>query len=82
MAMKDPNPTDKHVGSRVRMRRLMLDMSQEKLAEELGLTFQQVTADRALTPAASLLRASRRCCAPLCLPCSPTFKFSADVFRR
>jgi transcriptional regulator with XRE-family HTH domain len=42
MAMKDPNPTDKHVGSRVRMRRLMLDMSQEKLAEALGLTFQQV----------------------------------------
>jgi transcriptional regulator with XRE-family HTH domain len=36
------NPTDKHVGSRVRMRRLMLDMSQTKLADALGLTFQQV----------------------------------------
>jgi transcriptional regulator with XRE-family HTH domain len=36
------NPTDKHVGGRVRMRRLMLDMSQSKLAEALGLTFQQV----------------------------------------
>jgi transcriptional regulator with XRE-family HTH domain len=36
------NPTDKHVGSRLRMRRLMLDMSQSKLADALGLTFQQV----------------------------------------
>jgi transcriptional regulator with XRE-family HTH domain len=36
------NPIDKHVGSRVRMRRLMLDMSQSKLADALGLTFQQV----------------------------------------
>jgi DNA-binding XRE family transcriptional regulator len=36
------NPIDKHVGSRVRMRRLMLEMSQTDLADELGLTFQQV----------------------------------------
>ena len=36
------NPTDKYVGSRVRMRRLMLGMSQEVLADELELTFQQV----------------------------------------
>jgi transcriptional regulator with XRE-family HTH domain len=36
------NPTDKHVGSRVRMRRMMLSMSQEKLGFALGLTFQQV----------------------------------------
>ena len=34
--------TDKYVGSRVRMRRLMLHMSQERLADQLGLTFQQV----------------------------------------
>jgi transcriptional regulator with XRE-family HTH domain len=39
---KSPNPTDKHVGSRVRMRRIMLGLSQEKLADALGLTFQQV----------------------------------------
>ena len=39
---KAPNPIDKHVGSRVRMRRLMLGMSQEKLGDALGLTFQQV----------------------------------------
>ena len=42
MSIKFPNPTDKYVGSRVRMRRLMLHMSQEKLADQLGLTFQQV----------------------------------------
>jgi transcriptional regulator with XRE-family HTH domain len=42
IAKKAPNPTDKHVGSRVRMRRMMLGMSQEKLGDALGLTFQQV----------------------------------------
>ena len=42
MVKKSPNPTDKHVGSRVRMRRMMLGMSQEKLGDALGLTFQQV----------------------------------------
>src|SRR5437870_12770744 len=42
MATKAPNPTDKHVGARVRMRRMMLGMSQEKLGDALGLTFQQV----------------------------------------
>jgi transcriptional regulator with XRE-family HTH domain len=42
MVKKAPNPIDKHVGSRVRMRRMMLGMSQEKLGDALGLTFQQV----------------------------------------
>ncbi len=36
------NPIDKHVGERVRMRRMLLGMSQERLGEQLGLTFQQV----------------------------------------
>lgn len=36
------NPIDMHVGTRVRMRRMLLGMSQEKLGEMLGLTFQQV----------------------------------------
>ncbi len=36
------NPTDKHVGARLRMRRLMLDMSQTDVANALGLTFQQL----------------------------------------
>ena len=39
---KSPNPVDKHVGRRMRMRRLMLAMSLEKLGNALGLTFQQV----------------------------------------
>ena len=38
----NPNAIDVHVGSRVRMRRTLLGMSQEKLGEALGLTFQQV----------------------------------------
>ena len=42
MSAKTPNPVDKYVGSRVRMRRIMLSMSQEKLGDALGLTFQQV----------------------------------------
>ncbi|HET9904430.1 MAG TPA: helix-turn-helix transcriptional regulator [Xanthobacteraceae bacterium] len=41
-AKKAPNPIDRHVGSRVRMRRMMMNMSQEKLGDALGLTFQQV----------------------------------------
>jgi transcriptional regulator with XRE-family HTH domain len=42
MSIKAPNTVDKYVGSRVRMRRMMLGMSQEKLGEALGLTFQQI----------------------------------------
>ncbi len=37
-----PNPIDVHVGSRVRLRRTLLGMSQEKLGDAIGLTFQQV----------------------------------------
>ena len=36
------NPVDIHVGGRVRLRRMLLGMSQEKLGESLGLTFQQI----------------------------------------
>jgi transcriptional regulator with XRE-family HTH domain len=42
MSKKEPNPIDRHVGSRVRMRRVLAGMSQEKLGDALGLTFQQV----------------------------------------
>ncbi len=42
MAKKIPRPVDKHVGSRVKMRRLMLGMSQATLADAIGVTFQQV----------------------------------------
>ena len=37
-----PNPIDIHVGNRVRLQRMLIGISQEKLGERLGLTFQQV----------------------------------------
>lgn len=40
--MSDPNPVDVHVGRRLRFRRMMIGMSQERLGTELGLTFQQI----------------------------------------
>ncbi len=39
---KRPDPIDIHVGSRVRLRRMILSMSQEKLGDQMGLTFQQI----------------------------------------
>ena len=39
---RSPNPVDLHVGARIRMRRKILGVSQERLADDLGLTFQQV----------------------------------------
>lgn len=42
MTAKSPNPIDVHVGARVRMRRFLVGMSQSKLADHLGVTFQQV----------------------------------------
>jgi transcriptional regulator with XRE-family HTH domain len=39
---KMPDPIDAHVGSRVRLRRMLIGMSQEKLGDALNLTFQQV----------------------------------------
>src|ERR1700760_4995215 len=42
MSTKAPNPVDRYVGSRGRMRRIMLGISKEKLGEALGLTSQQV----------------------------------------
>jgi len=42
MVKRNPNPIDIHVGGRVRMRRMLVGLSQERLGERLGLTFQQV----------------------------------------
>lgn len=42
MLKRGPNTIDKHVGSRVRMQRMILGMSQEKVADALGITFQQL----------------------------------------
>lgn len=41
-SVKKPNPIDVHVGSRVRLRRMLVGMSQEKLGVQMGLTFQQI----------------------------------------
>src|SRR5512145_2081507 len=41
-ASRSPNPVDRHVGLRIRMRRKELGVSQERLAEAVGITFQQV----------------------------------------
>lgn len=41
-ASGNPNPVDTHVGSRIRLRRTLLGLSQEKLGNAIGLTFQQV----------------------------------------
>lgn len=42
MANKKSNPVDAHVGSRVRLRRMLVGLSQEKLGDQMGLTFQQI----------------------------------------
>jgi transcriptional regulator with XRE-family HTH domain len=42
MAPKSASPVDRHVGSRIRFRRTLVSMSQEKLGEHLGITFQQI----------------------------------------
>lgn len=42
MGKKSPHPIDVHVGARVRLRRMLLGMSQDKLGDALGLTFQQI----------------------------------------
>lgn len=42
MSINFPHPVDRHVGSRVRLRRNQVGMSQDKLGEAIGLTFQQI----------------------------------------
>lgn len=42
MSAKVPNPIDVQVGARLRLRRMLMNMSQEKLGERIGLTFQQI----------------------------------------
>ena len=37
-----PNPVDVHIGSRIRLRRKLIDMTQQELADKLGITFQQI----------------------------------------
>jgi transcriptional regulator with XRE-family HTH domain len=42
MRVKTPNPIDRHVGARIRMQRMVRGLSQTKLGNEVGVTFQQV----------------------------------------
>ena len=54
--MRRPNPVDVHVGARVRLCRTLLGMSQEKLGEAIGVSFQQV---QRYERGANIIRASR-----------------------
>ena len=42
MTKREPNPIDRHVGARLRLRRMLMDMSQGELGSAIGVTFQQV----------------------------------------
>ncbi len=77
MAKKAPNPIDKHVGCRVRMRRMMLSMSQEKLGDALGLTFQQV---QKYEKGTNRIGASAGC-KPSPTSCKSRFHFSSKARR-
>ena len=67
-----PNPVDVHVGGRVRLRRTLLGMSQEKLGEAIGLTFQQV---QKYERGANRIGASRLWDLSRVLDCSMSFFF-------
>lgn len=83
---KKPNPVDVHVGSRVRLRRTMLGMSQERLGEALGITFQQI---QKYEKGLNRIGASRlqKICEVLTVPISfffedaPNVEGSAEGFR-
>ena len=77
MAKKAPNPVDQYVGSRVRMRRLMLGMSQEKLGDALGLTFQQI---QKYEKGANRIGASRL--QQISLTCRRRSRSSSRAYRR
>lgn len=76
MSVKLPNPIDNYVGSRVRMRRLMLGMSQERLADQIGVTFQQV---QKYEKGANRIGASRLQTIAMVLAIPVSFFFQQDV---
>jgi transcriptional regulator with XRE-family HTH domain len=73
---KNPHPVDQHVGGRVRMRRILVGMSQEKLGEALGLTFQQV---QKYEKGSNRIGASRLQQIALTLDVSPAFFFEGQT---
>lgn len=72
MNRKSPDPVDLHVGARVRMRRLAIGISQEKLATALGLTFQQI---QKYEKGANRVGASKLAALAIVLGVSPNFFF-------
>jgi len=72
---KTPNPIDVLVGSRIRMRRLLLGLSQEKLADGIGITFQQV---QKYEKGANRVGASRLMAISKVLDAAPSFFFQDD----
>jgi len=73
---KNPDPIDRHVGGRVRMRRILVGMSQEKLGEALGLTFQQV---QKYEKGSNRIGASRLQQIAVTLAVSPAFFFEGQA---
>jgi transcriptional regulator with XRE-family HTH domain len=74
--IKSSNPIDKHVGSRIRMRRLMLDMNQTTLGDALGITFQQI---HKYETGANRIGAGRLHHISQILQVPPTFFFEVDM---
>lgn len=68
----NPNPVDKHVGNRMRERRILAGMSQEKIAGYLGITFQQV---QKYERGANRIGCSRLWDIACVLKCSPAYFF-------
>jgi transcriptional regulator with XRE-family HTH domain len=78
MSRKAPDPTDLHVGRRLRMRRMMLGMSQTKLGEAVGVTFQQL---QKYENGSNRISASRLTQIANALKVAPTFFFE-DPLRK
>jgi transcriptional regulator with XRE-family HTH domain len=76
---RQPDSTDKHVGTRIRMGRLALEMSQSKLADALGITFQQVQKYESGTNRVSAGRLQQMADA---LQVPVTFFFDGDAVRQ
>ncbi|ANK87925.1 MULTISPECIES: helix-turn-helix domain-containing protein [unclassified Rhizobium] len=75
MNVKTPNAIDSYVGARIRTRRQLLGMSQERLAEQIGVTFQQV---QKYEKGINRIGASRLQCIAEVLHTSPSFFFEQN----
>ena len=73
---KMPDPTDRHVGSRMRLRRMALGISQSDLGSALGVTFQQI---QKYEKGMNRISASRLHCLAEALKVDPAFFFESDT---